>query len=211
VIGEDLGTLPEGFRDELRRLGVLSSQVLPFETDGAGEFRPARSWSPHALATANTHDLPPLEGFWEGRDLVLRRDAGQLPAGPAFREAALRRWHEREALARRLAAEGCLSAPDALPPHGAWPELAAAAHAFLARTPAHLVGVSLDDLAGETDPVNLPGVGRERHASWSRRMRRPLAELEADPGVRRALAGLDPLRRPRDTRAGTEGERPEIR
>jgi 4-alpha-glucanotransferase len=197
VIGEDLGTVPPGFREELRRRGVLSSQVLPFETDGSGEFRPARSWSPHALATANTHDLPPLEGFWEGRDLVLRREAGQIAPGAAFVGAARRRWREREALARRLAAEGCLADPGALPPDGAWPELAAAVHAFLARTPAPLVGAALDDLAGETDPVNLPGVGPDRHPSWSRRMRRPLAELEEDPGVRRALGGLDAPRRPR--------------
>ncbi|HEY7530576.1 MAG TPA: 4-alpha-glucanotransferase [Gemmatimonadota bacterium] len=197
VIGEDLGTVPEGFRAELGRRGVLSSQVLPFETDPSGEFRPSRSWSAHALATANTHDLPPLEGFWEGRDLVLRRDAGQIAPGDAFRDAALRRWREREALARRLAEEGCIPAAGALPPDGAWPDLAAAVHAFLAKTPAPLVGAALDDLAGETDPVNLPGVGPDRHPSWTRRMRRPLAELQADRAVARTLTGLDALRRRR--------------
>jgi hypothetical protein len=49
-------------------------------------------------------------------------------------------------------------------------------HGFLWSTPAQLVGLSLDDLAGEVEPVNVPGVGPERFASWTRKMR---SDLEA--------------------------------
>ena len=54
-----------------------------------------------------------------------------------------------------------------------------------------LVGVSLDDLAGETEPVNMPGLRPEEFASWTRRMRRTLAELRADPATRTALGDTD--------------------
>ena len=36
---------------------------------------------------------------------------------------------------------------------------------------AQLVGLSLDDLAGEIEPVNVPGVGQDKFASWTRKMR----------------------------------------
>lgn len=187
VVGEDLGTVPRGLPARLARAGVLSSRVLLFERDRRGRFRPASRYSRRALVTANTHDLPTLAGFWEGRDLVDRRTVGAIPDAAAFREAQRQRAWERRALLRRLAAEGLAGRTD---PPPAYPELSAAVHAFLCRTPAPLVGVALDDLSGETEALNLPGVSPERHPSWTRRMRLRVDALGRDPGVRRALAGL---------------------
>ncbi|HKE10655.1 MAG TPA: hypothetical protein VKE73_03705, partial [Myxococcota bacterium] len=73
-------------------------------------------------------------------------------------------------------------------------ERCAAVNSFLCRTPAPLLGVSLDDLAGEAEPVNLPGVPVERYPSWSRRMRLRMDEIAASPNTTQALAGLAPRR-----------------
>jgi 4-alpha-glucanotransferase len=84
-------------------------------------------------------------------------------------------------LAERLIADGALR-PDrsgrSTEPRDAT-ELVKAVHRFLCSTPALLVGISLDDLAGEREPVNLPGVSAERFASWTRRMRASLERLMA--------------------------------
>ena len=68
--------------------------------------------------------------------------------------------------------------------------LAGAFHCFLSRTPAPLVGVSLDDLAGETEPVNVPGVPVEQHRSWSRRMRVPLEAIPDTPAAKATTEAL---------------------
>jgi 4-alpha-glucanotransferase len=67
--------------------------------------------------------------------------------------------------------------------------------AFLCAAPAALVGLALDDLAGEREPVNLPGVPSERHPSWTRLLRVPLEELWQGATARACLAAIPARRR----------------
>jgi 4-alpha-glucanotransferase len=53
----------------------------------------------------------------------------------------------------------------------------AAVARFLAQTPSRLVAMSIDDLLGVTDQVNLPGTV-EQHANWRRKLPVPLEEWE---------------------------------
>jgi 4-alpha-glucanotransferase len=192
IIGEDLGTVPRVLPGLLQRWGILSSRVLYFERDHRGSYRPSRRYSRRALVTANTHDHPPLAGFWSGRDLELRRQAGNIGDDVDASAAAEERERDRCALVRRLRREGCLRDPELASPY---PDLCAGVHTMLSRTPAPLVGVWLDDLAGETDPVNLPGIGLDRYPSWSRRLPAALEDLRRDPRVHAALGGLAQRRR----------------
>jgi 4-alpha-glucanotransferase len=185
AIGEDLGTVPRGLPSLLARRHVLSSRVLMFERDRAGRFRPASRYSPRALVTANTHDLPPLAAFWSGADLCLRHELGLLE-GAALARARAERAADRRALERRLVRDGLL--PRDCATADVW-QRCAAVNAFLCRTPSPLVGLSLDDLAGEEEPVNLPGVPTQVHPSWTRRMRLSLEEMARHPGLARAVDG----------------------
>jgi 4-alpha-glucanotransferase len=113
----------------------------------------------------------------EGRDIMLRAELGDL-ADPA-QAAAMRdgRWHDRVALVESLIEAGLL--PDAARENVTSDELIAAVHSFIRRTPSALVGLSLDDLAHEQTPVNIPGVWQDKYARWSRRMTKPIEELLA--------------------------------
>lgn len=185
VIAEDLGTVPPEFRERLADWEVLTSAVAYFERDGE-RFRPAAAYPPGALATVQTHDLVPLAGHRDGVDLRIRRRVGQIADDDALAAALAERAREHAALLARLRADGFLPAegePDLA-------TLCVALHAFLAATPCALVAASLDDLAGEREPVNVPGVPVERHRSWSRRMARPLEALREDPGAQAPLAAL---------------------
>jgi 4-alpha-glucanotransferase len=193
VIGEDLGTVPPAFSAQLAQWGILSWRVLYFERSGRG-FRPSRTYSRRALVTANTHDLPPLAGFVQGRDLELRRQAGAIESDSALADAQSERRESCRALAQQLRAEGVLGAGEALPSP---PRLCAAVNAFLCRTPAPLVGIALDDLVGETEPVNLPGTSQDRFPSWRRRMALPVEGLRSQPGVQLVLGAVS-RRAPRE-------------
>jgi len=69
-----------------------------------------------------------------------------------------------------------------------------ACQAYLARSPASIVQVNLEDLWGETEPQNCPGTFRER-PNWRRKAKYPLEVFTELPEVRRVLETVDRLRR----------------
>lgn len=172
VVGEDLGIVPANVPPALEKWGLLSSKVVLWERDQDG-FRAAERYPSLALATANTHDMAPIAGFWVARDIGLRAQVGLLRTPEEVRGEETRRGVDKEALLRRLNL-----APPAHFDAAEFPrKLTAAMHEFLGSTPAALVGESLDDLAGETDPVNVPGVGPDKYPSWRRRSRMTMEEI----------------------------------
>lgn len=186
VVGEDLGTVPPEVPKVLARWGVLGSKVQVFERDFfTRRFRAAAQYPRMALATVNTHDLPPLVGWMEGRDIMLRSELGDLADPEQARGMADGRWSDRGALVESLIEEGLL--PDSARENVTSDALITAVHSFIRRTPSALVGLSLDDLAHEQTPVNIPGVWQDKYASWSRRMREPLEVLLAED---RTVSGL---------------------
>ncbi|MEX1034028.1 MAG: 4-alpha-glucanotransferase, partial [Cellvibrionaceae bacterium] len=68
IVGEDLGTIPGNFREQLATTGLLGMGVLWFEKDNGLFIDPSR-WRSNAQATTTTHDLPTVAGWWQGRDL----------------------------------------------------------------------------------------------------------------------------------------------
>jgi 4-alpha-glucanotransferase len=187
VVGEDLGTVPPEVPAALHARGILSSRVLYFERDDAGRFLGAADYERDALATANTHDMPTLEGFFRGRDIAIKRDVGIVPSDVDAKRMQKERQREKRELFRRLSAEGVL--PDGS--DGDTTQVRGAVHAFLQRTPSSLVGISLDDLVGEVEPVNVPGVGADRFESWTRKLHVPIEEWSRDEEVSRALSAAD--------------------
>lgn len=172
VVGEDLGTVPAEVPPALRKWGLLSSKVLYFERDQRG-FKPASRYPKLALATANTHDMPTLAGFWTERDVELRRQVGLVRTPKDLEQEKRARTQDKTALLRRLDLEP--------PRHYEEPhfprKLIARAHEFLCSSPAVLVGQSLDDLTGEVEPVNVPGVGPDAYPSWRRKSRMTIEEI----------------------------------
>jgi malto-oligosyltrehalose trehalohydrolase/4-alpha-glucanotransferase len=176
VVGEDLGTVPEGFRERMAEANILSYRVLFFEQDGAtGDFLPPQAYPYSALAVVGSHDLPTLRGWWEGRDIDLRERLGLYPEPEEAGRQRDARRRDRDALLRALRYEHLL--PEGEPDIRA---LVRAAHAFLARSPSLLAMAQIDDLTDEADPVNVPSTSDE-HPNWRRRLSLTLEELASRP------------------------------
>src|SRR5260370_19704131 len=84
VVGEDLGTVEAGVREELAAHGVLSYRVAWFEE------RPPARYPPLAMAAVTTHDLPTIAGLWTGADLAEQRALGLVGDGAALDETRAR-------------------------------------------------------------------------------------------------------------------------
>jgi 4-alpha-glucanotransferase len=190
VIGEDLGTVPRGFRPAMRRTGLMSCRVLYFERTRNGGFIPPRAYPRQALVSASTHDLPTVRGFWTCRDLRWRDLLGRFPDETAFRHARAERARDRFVLLQALRRAGLLppGIDPALPPDAPPDALVLAVHQYLAATPGHLVMVQLEDALGEEEQPNLPGT--DGHPNWRRKLGRSLEELAREPMVARIAAAM---------------------
>jgi 4-alpha-glucanotransferase len=189
IVGEDLGNVPDGFRGAMDAARVLSYRILLFERDQDG-FIPPGAYPRNALVCLSTHDLPTFQGWWRGDDVTLREEHGLIGPEAAAEQAAARDV-ERRNLLGDLVAAGLVTAD------AAWhadldtapAAIVAAVHRHLARTPSRLFAVRLEDLAGERDPVNLPGTVDE-YPNWRRRLPVPLEELPRAPLWQEVAAAL---------------------
>jgi 4-alpha-glucanotransferase len=179
IIGEDLGTVPPGFRETTTAAGILGMRVLWFERAEQNRFRPPSWWDERALALTTTHDLPTVAGWWRGRDIDWR----QSVTGDIDR-AQNARWERQEdrvglwSLLRDTGnADGEMPAPDDTA------RVVDGAIAAVAGTPCDLAIIPAEDVLGLVEQPNLPGTIDE-HPNWRRRLP-PTDALVEGEGARR--------------------------
>lgn len=158
VVGEDLGLVPDGFRETLNCAGLLSYAVWQYETAEDGRLCDPSDLRPFALACFGTHDTPTLRGFWYGQDIAWWQRMGWLSGGQA------RARHDERARQRAGLRDLC-----ELPPLASARTIAETVQARLCTAPSALVALQLDDLLGCLDAQNLPGTVSE-HPNWRRRL-----------------------------------------
>ncbi|AZD22141.1 4-alpha-glucanotransferase (amylomaltase) [Pseudomonas chlororaphis subsp. aurantiaca] len=181
VLGEDLGTVPDGLREKLSARAMLGMRVLLFEQEHGTHFRPILDWPDNALATTSTHDLPTLNGWWQGRDIDWSARLGLVDASGEthWRE---HRQREREGLRHALSRDPQNFREDT---HEA-DQVVDASVRFLGHTRAPLVLLPLEDALGIDEQANLPGT-LDSHPNWRRRLAGSSAALLDDPDAARRL------------------------
>jgi 4-alpha-glucanotransferase len=173
IVGEDLGTVPNGFRERLARDNMLSTRLFYFERHGNGFFKRPDTYPPRSVAQASTHDLPTLAGYWTGTDIRTR-----LTLKPDLDDEAM----ERARAAERTLILGALKDQALLDDRPideiAVEEIISAVHAFLGLSASQLALVNLSDVIAMTTQLNVPGTTDE-YPNWRARLTQTLEEIRA--------------------------------
>ncbi|WP_204126730.1 4-alpha-glucanotransferase [Pseudomonas ogarae] len=180
VLGEDLGTVPDGLREKLIARSILGMRVLLFEQDNT-HFKPILDWPDNALATTSTHDLPTLNGWWHGHDIDWN---ARLDLIDSHTEMDWRKHRERER-------EGLRQVLNQDPQnfreeHRETDQVLDASVRFLGHTRAPLVLLPLEDTLGIEEQANLPGT-IDTHPNWRRRLAGQSQALLDHPDAARRL------------------------
>ncbi|KFI50951.1 4-alpha-glucanotransferase [Bifidobacterium biavatii] len=168
VVGEDLGVVPEYVADSLSAHGILGCAVEWFE-QFEGKFRAPADWRPYALASVNTHDLPPVAGYLEYEHVKLREQLGLL-TGPKeeFEKSA---QAEHRAMMDMLVENGYLDESLLADEQANEWKIIQAMYRALQDSPCKLLAASITDAVGEKRAQNQPGTNNE-YPNW----RIPLAD-----------------------------------
>lgn len=181
IIGEDLGTVPAGFRSRLSKAGIYGMRVLWFERR-RNSFIAPHEWPADAVAMTSTHDLPTVAGWWSGRDIETRHQLGLLTN---LEQQKAARQRDRDSLWRSFK-KAAIAEGDTPSPSGT-ARVADAATQFISRTPSQLALLPLEDALGLADQPNLPGTIDE-HPNWRRRYPGKADQMLNPPEVQQRLA-----------------------
>ncbi len=176
VIGEDLGLVPDGFREAVQNHGIYGYSVLQYEKWPEGRFKNPSELRQFSLASFSTHDTPTLKGYLSGCDIKWRdrlRGDGEGVSHSAYED----RRNEVKALATLD--------PDASHHEDvSFEHMFEAIHGSLAASGVSMISVQLDDILGLEEAQNLPGT-IDQHPNWRRKCPCNLAELSSNPDFER--------------------------
>lgn len=196
VIGEDLGTVPQEIIALLRDGGIYSWKVLYFEQGNIDQYRSPKAWPRQSIASATTHDLPTLRGFWNAGDLLLGERLGLYPDKLVLDKLYQDRIRQKQALLNALHQYGCLpkSTGKKASLMKMTPTLNRGLQRFIADSSSALLGLQLEDWLDMEKPVNVPGTN-EQYPNWRRKLTMTLEAMFADQRINRLIKNIDQRRR----------------
>ncbi len=171
VIGEDLGTVPEGMDVILKSNGVHSYRIALFEQAEDGGFISPAHYPEQAMAALTTHDMPTLRGFWHCDDLALGKELGLYRDEEQLQQLYADRHDAKQQLLDSLHGHGSL--PHDMSRDVNWLGMERALNygmqVHLARGASALLCLQLEDWLEMDKPVNVPGTSDE-YPNWRRKL-----------------------------------------
>ncbi|HYC61198.1 MAG TPA: 4-alpha-glucanotransferase [Thermoanaerobaculia bacterium] len=178
IVGEDLGTVPPEVPKKMNRHGLRRMYVVQYEAQPASP--PLQPPPAASVASINTHDMPTFAAWWTAKDVDDRVAMGLLDEVGAQRER-----DTRERMKQGIV-QSLVDGPSQNPQ-----KTLEAVLSYLAASDAEIVLLNLEDLWGELEPQNVPGVPEH---SWRHKFRMSLEDARADGSIRRVLVKVNGLR-----------------
>ena len=172
VIGEDLGTVPDGFRERMLQSGILSYRVLLFARFQNQHFLGPDDIEAQSLVTVGTHDLPSLVAWWQGKDLDEKERLDLYPSAEMAQKERSDRGRDRNLMADALSWHGCVPKDFPRTPdldEGQMRVLIEGAYSYIQRSPAKLMMMQIEDALGLSLQMNMPGTVMQ-HPNWRYRL-----------------------------------------
>jgi 4-alpha-glucanotransferase len=175
IVGENLGTVPPAVNFAMTRHNIARMYVVQYEIVD-DPVKPKLKPPPRkAVASLNTHDMPPFRSFFDGADIEDRVDLGFLDTKMAVVERN-RRSMQKKSLRKLLGKRD-------------YGPIFREITRFLADSMANIVLINAEDLWGEVLPQNVPATNHER-PNWRRRMRPGIEQLRRMAGVGELLSDV---------------------
>ena len=195
VVGEDMGTVPDELRQAMGSKSIYSNKLFYFEKQHEQGFKSPQSHRRDALLMITNHDVPTLAGWWDGADLVIRKEIGLMESAQQLTNAQATRQHEKHELLSWLQSQQLLPPSwDSCPPEKKFDfDLCSAILIANANSHSRIMLMQLDDLQLLQKPVNIPGTYRE-YPNWRRKQQRTTKSLFNDPDVQSLLSSIHQVR-----------------
>lgn len=184
VVGEDLGLVPEGLRDELAASGIYGLDVLQYMRSPTGGFIDTAETRELAVCGFSTHDTPTIAGFFAAEDARVRHGFGDID-DDTLNETRADRARACETLAS--------------------PEPVAEIHRNLAAAKASMVAIQLDDVAERVSQQNLPGTV-DSYPNWRLKAPFTVNEIVTSTAFSRLASDMAAQNRANPTRMEMEDD-----
>jgi 4-alpha-glucanotransferase len=167
IVGEDLGTIDEKFRQRLIDSCILSYRLVWFENNFPARF------PDQALAAVTTHDLPTIAGLWTGSDLKAQRELGLEPNEEGMNQI-------RNRLSAMLGVSEKVSIG----------EVIRRTYELLGQAPSKIVSATLEDALAVEERPNMPGAPIDHRPNWSLALPKSQEELEQEDLTQKVARAL---------------------
>lgn len=194
LIGEDLGTVPDGFREYMAEHGLLSYKVFFRQKEKDGSFIAPDNYMYMSLAQSSTHDQATSRGFWSNEDIYVFKRCGLYVNDEQYQDNLNGRRKDRLNMIKAFADENLLfpalkEAMEKTAETGASlsESLEDAVTAFGAKTNSSLYFARLCDIYGQQKLDNAPGTIDE-YENWRLKLNAAINDAAFEPAFAHTMA-----------------------
>lgn len=197
VIGEDLGNVPNGFREMMAKHNIFSNKILFRQKDKDGAFLSVKKYPYYSLSQVSTHDQATSCGFWLNEDIKMNNSCGLYPKHIYYLDNLQTRQTERENFVKVLkktqivldsSFDGCITG-NCIPEN-----LSISFNLYGAKTNSALFMIRIEDIFNQIAMQNVPGTVNS-YPNWRTKLPIFLEEISKTTRLKSFMKSIASVRK----------------